>query len=365
MKKLSFDNLGNVGNGLFLGDITQISQKISQILPFSKIEVLYFSNEFFCFSTKIKGAFLQNGLTPIEVIVNDNFSAEKDKFADFLSLSEDVRGVVAFNKKLLPLICSNYLNDKTTFFIEQEKSAFGLVQNGYYVKDCDWIENLPRKKQLYIMFDNADICFVDYVKSACVYTTMLIDYVFRQTLLNERLDTHFFNKAKALLVDALFLIKKKEAPKSIIKNLICLDTLLSKEKCFYSCSAVISSFIAKGDFFDLDISFSASKFIVGEYEKHFNKTREKDLPSFREIAKTLSFITGLNQNKILIGIEKMLKRTSCSAYLTIKQEIAKLILLYKDFAKLLDGKNLDEQDLHLYISLSGFTPFGTNGMSHL
>ncbi len=357
-------------NVVFIDNLDQIAQKISQILPFSKIVVLLFSNEYFSFYQQFKPTLLQNGLKVMDVIVGDNFIAEKDNFNDFLSLPEDVRGVVVFNKRFIPLIFSNYLKDKTAFFIEDNQDCFGLVQNYYHVRECDLLKTLPRNSQTYIMINFDNVILSNYIKSTCLYVHMLIDYIFRQNILQQDIDMQFINKVKSLLIDVLFIFKNKQNDnyKKAIEKLFLVEHCLSKKGTFYSCSAITSCFLGNGDCFNTDYCFSASKVIMNKYKQAFNKNLEIKVVDYNEIAKTLYFITKLNPKQILSSLESHVKKMELRELSSIKTETQKLILLYKDLKGLIKeksnvGDKFSQQNFSLSVDLSGYTLFGVNGMT--
>lgn len=374
MKGSELCHLSTKENIIFSNDFYEISQKISQILPFSKIAVLCFLDEYFSFYQQFKQTLLQSGLKVIDIIVSDNFSAEKERLDDFLSLPEDVRGVIAFNRKLMPLILSNYLNGMTAFFIINNQDCFGVVQNYYYFRERDLIKKIQKNSNAYIVINNQNQVIEGYIKSACLYVHMLIDYIFRQSLFKENMDMRFINKVKSILIDLLLYIKSGQIEnEKAIENLLFVEEYLVKKECFYSCSGVISCFLANDNFFDVDYCLVASKKIIDRYEKAFNKKMKKgevDYKDYNEIAKTLCFVMRLNQNDLLRYLDSKIKIIDTKALSTIKQEIQKLILLYNDFKKLIKesstvGGNLKKQTLNLCISLSGYTPFGVNGITAL
>ncbi len=361
----------NRENIFFTHKTEHISQKISEVLPFSKVATLYFANEFFEFGKQLNEQLLKRGIRVIQIILNGNFNAQKENFEDFLTLPEDVRGVVAFNEKLIPLVMSKYLNDKVTFFVEQGKSFYGLIEKYYYIRNGDLLKQIPIKEKLYIIANSDKFSLTNCIKSACLYVNMLIDYVFRQNLLQEKLDMLFVNKIKSILVFTLFELKNKQAIKqeSIIEKLIYAQSYLSKKDCFYSCSAVISSFLTNGDFFDMDCSFNASKIIIDKYENILKKHFEIDVIDYNDVAKAISFITKLNQKQILTAIYAQIKSINTKCISSVKEEIQKLILLYKSLSRYVTEDLLEDktcrQNLLLSTSLSGLTPFGTNGMTIL
>lgn len=356
-------------NFIFCNDFNEISHKISQILPFSKIAVLCFSNEYFGFYQQFKPVLLKNGLKVIDVILNDNFAPQKEHFESFLSLPEDVRGVIAFNKKLISLILSNYLKDKTAFFIPPNQDCFGLMQRFYYYREFNSLRKENRNSNSYIMINAQNKGESEHIKSACLYLHMLIDYILRQSLLQENMDMRFINKIKAILIDIYIKFKTEKAQtKKTIENLLFVEDCLAKKDCFYSCSALISCFIENNDFFNLDYSFIASKVITIKYAQAFNKRLEKRIVDYNEIVKTLCFVTQLSQKDILHYLDSQIAKINTKGVASIKQEILKLILLYNDFKKLLKTKSiaidkLKKQTLDLSILLSGYTPFGINGMT--
>ena len=360
-----------VENTIFINNIDELSQKISQILPFSKVAIISFSKEYFVFGKELKNALLKKGIKVIDIILADNFSAQKDKFDDFLSLPEDLRGIIAFNNKLMPLVCSNYLKERTTFFIECGE-GYGLKQNTYFFRDKDLLIEIPKNERLYIMLLKDKINLDNYIKCACIYVNALIDYLVKKNLLQEDVDIHFFNNAKSILIDILFALKYKQDSEEnkIIENLLKISEMLADKGSYYSCSAVISSFLTCGEFFNIDQTFNASKLIIKKYEQAFNKGLNLSIINYNEVAKTLCFITGLNQKQILSTIESVVKKINMDNLSNIKLELKKLILLYNDFAKSINGKSTlsdksYKQNLLLSISLSGFTPFGINGMTAL
>ncbi|MBO7149582.1 MAG: hypothetical protein J6V71_01685 [Clostridia bacterium] len=356
-------------NTIIVDNIDEISQNISKILPFSKIAVVCFSDEFFELGKELKNALLQKGLKVIYIILADNFSANKEKFDDFLHLPEDVRGIIAFNNKLIPLVFSNYLKDKTAFFIEGCVGC-ALKQNTYFFRDRDLLKEIAKNERLYIMIRKDKLNLDNYIKCACLYVNMLIDYLFRQNLLQENIDMSFVNKAKSFLIDTLFILKseKEQRENKVIENLLKISEMIKEKDCYYPCSAVISSFLICDDFFNIDCIFTASKLIIKKYEQVFSRGLNLSIVDYNEVAKALCFITGLNQKQILTAIESLLKNINTDNLLTIKPELKKLILLYNDLSKTLKGKlspseKSYKQDLLLSISLSGFTPFGINGMT--
>ena len=370
MKNSIFCEINTKENAVFINNLDQITQKISQILPFSKVAVLLFSNEYFSFYQQFKPTLLQNGLNVIDVVMDNNFIAEKDNFNDFLSLPEDVRGVIVFNKRFVPLIFSNYLKDKTTFFIENNQDCFGLAQNYYHVREYYLLKELPRNNQAYIMVNSDKAIITNYIKSACLYVHMLIDYIFRQNLLNEKINAQFVNKVKSLLIDVLFIFKNKQDDnyKKAIEKLILVENCLSKQRAVCSCSAIASCFLSNGSFFNTNYCFSASKVIVDKYRQAFYKNLQLKDVDYSEIAKTLYFITKLNPKQILSSLESQVKKLNLIELSSIKTEIQKLILLYKDLKGLIKekskvGDKFFQQTLNLSVNLSGYTPFGVNGMT--
>lgn len=357
-------------NTICIENMSEVSLKISQILSFSKVAMLAFVDEYFEFGKELKHLLLQRGIKVIDIILADNFSVEKDKFDDFLSLPEDVRGIIAFNAKIIPLVCSNYLTDKMAFFIERGV-GYGLGQNTYFLKDKDLLIEIPKNERLYIMLFNDKNNLDSHIKCACVYVNMLIDYFFRQNILKEDVDMPFFNKVKSILVDILFTLKVEgeKRKKEIIENLFLINQMLANKDCYYSCSATISSFLTNNDFFDLDCSFKSSKLIIEKYDKTFNKELTFSPVDYSEIAKALCFLTGIKKTQILSTVDSVVKKINVDNLIKIKTELKKLILLYNDlcknFKKKISFSDFDKQNLIFSISLSGFTPFGINGMTAL
>ncbi len=371
MKKSIRCDIHQGENIIIVNSIDEISLKISQILPFSKMAVICSNDEYFEIGYEFKNALLQKGIKVIDIILADNFSANKEKFDDFLHLPEDVRGIIAFNNKFIPLVCSNYLKDITAFFID---GCFGcgLRQNTYFFRDKDLLKEISKNERLYIMIRKDKLDFDNYIKCSCLYVNMLIDYLFRQNLLQENIDMHFINKTKAFLIDTLFILKnqKEQRQNEVVENLLKISEMIKEKNCYYPCSAIISSFLVCDDFFNIDCSFTASKLIIKKYEQVFNRGLSFSIVDYNEVAKAFCFITGLNQKQILTALEKLLKNINRYNLLTIKPELKKLILLYNDLSKNLKGKlspseKSYKQDLLLSISLSGFTPFGINGMTAL
>ncbi len=355
---------------IFANNIEETAQKIKEILPFSKIALLTFSKDFLEYGKQLNDELKKHGNNLIKIIIDDNFSAETEKFTPFLSLPEDVRGVIAFNKKLTPLICSNFLKDKTAFFIERDNDACGINQQYYHLKDCNNLRKMQRKEHLYIIMQTDSFNLDNYIKCACLYTNMLVDYVFRQNHYAKDIDIKFVNKVKALLIDAIFVLEEKDEllQNKLTESLINIEKLLAVYGCYYSCSATISSFITKGDFFELDYSFRASQLIMKRYEQALKAPIDiKDI-DYNESAKTLAFITELDQNYILSTLYTQMVAISANGLDEIKEQVKKLILLYKKFAKNLkqDFAIKDKFYMHnllLSIDLSGLTPFGINGMT--
>ena len=162
--------------------------------------------------------------------------------------------------------------------------------------------------------------------------------------------------------------EKEQRENKVIENLLKISEMIKEKDCYYPCSAVISSFLICDDFFNIDCIFTASKLIIKKYEQVFSRGLNLSIVDYNEVAKALCFITGLNQKQILTAIESLLKNINTDNLLTIKPELKKLILLYNDLSKTLKGKlspseKSYKQDLLLSISLSGFTPFGINGMT--
>ncbi len=353
---------------IFADNLENISQKISEVLPFGKVAILSFSDEFFNFGNQLKNLLLQNGLKVIDIIISNNFSAQKDVFNDFLYLPEDVRGVIAFDERLIPLIFSNFLIDKTAFYIEIEKISCGLTQNYFYVRDYDLLEKLQNRKQTYIITKIDVVNASEIIKCACIYVNMLVDYIFRQNLLQEDIDKSFVGRVKSVLIDLLFMIKSGDMvdKKKIRKCLLFVEELLVEKECYYSCSAIISCFITKDTFFDLDCTYIASKIIMCEYCQAFNK--ECALIDYNESAKTLSFMARLNSNYVLDYLCKCIKSISTKNLFKIKEEMEKLTLLYYDFDNCLGQSlelnyNMERENMILSINLSGVSPLGINGMT--
>ena len=220
------------------------------------------------------------------------------------------------------------------------------------------------------MLNTENFNFNNHIKCACLYVNMLIDYVLRQNLLQENIDINFVNKVKSILIDTLFIVKEGEAisQNKLKENLLCVEELLAIKDCYYSCSALICSFITQGDFFNLDYSYCASKIIIKKYENMLKKPFNINSVDYNELAKTLSFITRLNQNQILSSLCENIRKIKTNDLLSIKEQIKKLILLYRDFAKNIKDRAIKEdkvymQNLLLSIGLSGVTPFGVNGMT--
>ena len=99
-----------------------------------------------------------------------------------------------------------------------------------------------------------------------------------------------------------------------------------------------------------------------------NKNLQLKDVDYIEIAKTLYFITKLNPKQILSGLESQVKKLNLIELSSIKTEIQKLILLYKDLKGLIKekskvGDKFFQQTLNLSVNLSGYTPFGINGMT--
>ncbi len=359
-------------NITFANNIEEIAQNISQILPFSKIALLCFKDEYFNFGRQIIDAFCQKAIRVIEIILCDNFTAKAELFQDFLSLPEDVRGVVVFNHKLIPLVSSNYLSDKSAFFIDTSLSALFLRQPRYYIKDNDLLKHFSHNNNLNIIINTADFKLNNYIKSACLCVNMLIDYIFRQKLTNADTDTAFVNKTKALLIDILFCLQdQNELPKAkLIEKLIFVSGVLAYKDCYYSCSAIISSFIDSNNFFDLQNSFSASKVIMKNYDKGISNKTQINLVDYRQTAKAFCFSTQLNQNQVLSSIYSQVEKIKSKCVLGVKEQVKKLILLYNNFLRLikqdLSVKNQQStKNLLLSIGLSGITPFGLNGLTAL
>ena len=76
----------------------------------------------------------------------------------------------------------------------------------------------------------------------------------------------------------------------------------------------------------------------------------------------------LNPKQILSSLESQVKKLNLIELSSIKTEIQKLILLYKDLKGLIKekskvGDKFFQQTLNLSVNLSGYTPFGVNGMT--
>ncbi len=370
MEDNTFCNLYQSKNVIFVENIEQTVQFIGKTLPFSKVALLSFKDEYFDFGIKLKNALMRNGLKVIDFVISKNFTIEKENFNDFLSLPEDVRGIIAFNKKLIPLVCSIHLKDKLAFFIEQGISVLGVRQNRFFFRERDLLKEVSKNKQLYIMLDLEKINLESYIKSACICVNILIDYIFTKKLLREYIDMHFVNRVKSQLIDILFLLKDGQC-KSVRKlkeKLFYVEELFAEKNCYYSCSAIVSSFLDIDDFFNIDFSYSASKIIIEKYTDMLSHRLKLEVIDYNEVAKTLSFVSRLNQRQVLACLDSQVKCINTKGLLAVRSEIKKLIMLYQDLAKNVQEKSFGkayEQKLRLSVSLSGFTFLGVNGMSIL
>ena len=101
-KERLFDNAFNETCGQILHKGIQfkadiIAQNISKILPYSKIALFSFENDFFESGAYLYRAFISKGLKPINVIISEKVNA-LENVCHYANLPEDVRGIVAFNR---------------------------------------------------------------------------------------------------------------------------------------------------------------------------------------------------------------------------------------------------------------------------
>lgn len=374
-KERLFDNAFNETCGQILHKGIQfkadiIAQKISNILPYSKIALFSFENDFFESGAYLYRAFISKGLKPINVIISEKVSA-LESVCHYANLPEDVRGIVAFNNRIFPLIFAKLINCQYAFAVD---SGFSdqIYQSEYFFELKNQLMRIRKRenavviKEDYALFDLYPL--EKKLKSVAVKTIALIDYAFTYGAESEE-----HKKAYSKLVDIITCEINSDIRKLTEQSLFAFYELIKKApNIYYSCAPAISSFMKNGEFFNLDDEFYFAKKIAVLYKKFYLQNnidietgdylRIEQLTSLTKFSRAEIVKNLIIQRKFLQNHKRACSREQLKNLLKI---FDKLCILIDRFSQTkennLDKENDSIKELSL---LSGHTPFGINAMSY-
>ena len=235
----------------FYSSFDEIAHKISQILPFSKLLLISTDNDFFDFASQLFNKLSSLGLKVVNIIYNQNVSGQiEDLIEDYPF--EDHRGIITFSKTVLFKLNQNCVKIEKIFFVQKQLDTYGIFFN---------FNGIKNKNIHYILCDR--LFDEQYAKkSFAIKTVHLIDYVFRNQLLNQRADTIFFLSQKKKLVNALMALKSFCLNKQMLFRLN-LELENSICKSIYPFGAInVCTFLFCKDFFEFKSAFHFSNALI-------------------------------------------------------------------------------------------------------
>ena len=336
----------------FVHNFDEIASKISQILPFSKILLISSDDDFFEFGNNFFCKLVGSDLNAINLIYNHNIDKQvEDLISDYSFI--DVRGIIVFSKKVLFTLIDKCPKIEKIFFVLKDVDTFGIFFNNsknvhYFLND-----NLFDEKYL--------------IKSLAIKTVHLIDYAFRNALINQRVDTTFFSNQKKKLVSALFDLEDFINKKKKLFNLnLELENLICKSN-YPFCSINVCSFLFIKDFFDFDCSFNFSIDVIKKVKAFLSAKLVNEKIDYSERAKIVSFLTNQDINTTLLDLKRQIEFIEDFDVIQLKQELKKLVLLYQNFCIRLPKSNdenskslKNKQLIKTCLSVSGDTKFSLN-----
>ena len=374
-KERLFDNAFNETCGQILYKGIQfkadiIAENISKILPFSKIALFSFENDFYEYGYYLYNAFLQKGLKPINVIIGEKVNT-LESVCHYANLPEDVRGIIAFNNKIFPLIFSNLINCQYAFAVD---SGFSdqIYQSAYFFEFKNKLMRIRKRENAIVIKENFAIfdthTLEKKLKSVAVKTIALIDYAFNLGTKSEN-----YKNVYSKLVDLLACTVKSDIEKLAEKSLCGFFELIKNAPNFYySCAPVISSFMRNGDFFNLDDEFYFAKEIAVLYKKiYLQNNIDFEFNEYLEIER-ISLLTKFSSTQIIKNLIAQYKFLEGNKSLCNKEQLKNLLKIFDKLCLLIERFSLKKEQslvkekkrLDELLLLSGDTPFGINAMSY-
>ena len=354
MERKSLDFLTNEKVD-FYSSFDEIAHKISQILPFSKLLLISTDNDFFDFASQLFNKLSSLGLKVVNIIYNQNVSGQiEDLIEDYPF--EDHRGIITFSKTVLFKLNQNCVKVEKIFFVQKQLDTYGIFFN---------FNGIKNKNIHYILCDR--LFDEQYAKkSFAIKTVHLIDYVFRNQLLNQRADTIFFLSQKKKLVNALMALKSFCLNKQMLFRLN-LELENSICKSIYPFGAInVCTFLFCKDFFEFKSAFHFSNALIQKLKGVLSGKIVEEKIDYSERAKIIHFLTNQDILKTIEDMKNQANSIGDINFNNIKQEIKKLVMLYQDFCLGIDENNINnynvkqEELAKTCLTLSGDTGFSIN-----
>lgn len=331
----------------------EITQKISQILPFSKVVIICCEDDFFSFGKRFFYKLNDYGLKPINLVYSRNIIFQIEDLCREYCF-EDVRGVIVFDKKALNKIVQLNLSVKKIFYIQTNSDTYGIFYNQ---------KNLDIEKEVNYFFNENLLDVFELRKSLALKTVHLIDYAFKNTLYNQRVETAFFSGVKKKLVSALFCLEGDFDAKKLFYLDLELDYLIFNSD-YPFCSVNVCSFLFNKDFFIKDIAFYFSNLVVKCCKNFLSGKTVFENIDYSDRAKTVSFLLNADQNQILRDLKEQITSICDFNLVSVKQEIKKLIMLFQKFNYKKSEKvifSLSQTEMaKTCLTVSGDTKFSVN-----
>ncbi len=362
MKSCNFDFNAIYKNTVFLHNLDDFAQKISQKLPFSNILILSTDSDFFDFGKAIYDKLLEKGSKVQCALLNDNFTSQLNDLFCANNLLKEFRGVVVFNKQILCHILGLSDIKFIIFYLQCSSDIYGIFNNR---KNQSFI-------QRYFYITNIDKNIL--LKNLSVRTLCLIDYIFCQVLTNGKIDQLFFIKLKRLLVLALSIVDGEQTSESLFNFLVVIEKMFALKNEAEYFSSNVACYLMGKDYYHLETNFCASKQIVKKYSNMLLKRQESQI-SYSERAKLVSFFSGEDINVCLKSINMQLNKLCTKLSMEYKNEIKSLIKIYEKLACQIKKVSLENNNktkkeellkrhkLEMCVSVCGDTPLSINGMS--
>ncbi len=339
--------------------------------PYQKVLILSTLDTFENKGKKIYELLKEQGITPLNFIVDENFSFSLNSAGGLFSFPENTRAVLALDQRLFGLASYFATLKNIPCFLYSYKFITDVAfRDILFIKDHNAVDAFPISRDRTFIFDSDGMSDNEFIRCFSVglinLTVRAVDKIMLGRLIGEDYDLSALSKLNGIIRNFLLFGGELEKRYIFMEQYVevCFNLLAGNNSL---CAVDIAGYIYSGEFFlGLDSARISIK-ILEEYSHALSFGNGLNIPNYMERAERISGITGYDENMILQGLyaqTKIFEKVEYKAAIELKVMIKKALDTVNELYKNIDDKiNIDSDRLELAVRHAGDMPFSTNGMT--
>lgn len=308
---------------------------------------------------------IEQGITPIDVYVNNCKSLSVDLACNYVKLPEDVRLIVCTHSSLI-FICKYIAKAlKIKSLIVCDEYALSLFSNSLAVRCGGEITAVSVSENFFVYVIRDCIDFNIAVTLLAHSVFRLLDCIFSKVVLGNNINIDLYSFAKRNLISGTMSLEQNDIA-SMLKHIVYADYILSQIQ-------PLSTLDVVGSLCDKVIEKSSVLPICKHaFDSVINclvKKKDIDMPDFRQRVDELTVLFGLDRAFALKSVYSQINSLNVQTIDCIKEEIITLDNLFNGLNKLYKSRYAKTTPIDFQteraVLLSGDTPLLTNSMSVL